>query len=74
MVITSYRAKNRQYIDDVHLVYMDLLEKEEFKIPKTIYSMMSKKARNNTDKEEVYKGLLRKREGFSARRLSAFRF
>ena len=57
IVITSYRAKSRSYIDEVILSYFDMLEKEEFTLPDSIYKMMSKKARENTDPETVYKGL-----------------
>ena len=57
IVITSYRAKSRSYIDEVILSYYDMLEKEEFSLPDSIYKMMSKKARENTDPETVYRGL-----------------
>ena len=57
IVITSYQAKSRSYIDEVTLSYFDLLEKEEFIIPNSVYKMMSKKAREKTDPNEVYKGL-----------------
>ena len=57
LVITSYKAKNRAYIDDVHLAYMDLLEKDEFTLPDSIYNMMSSKAREKADPDTVYKGL-----------------
>jgi len=57
LVITTYRAKNRAFIDDVHLAYMDLLEKEDFTLSSSIYNMMSKDARNNVDTARVYRGL-----------------
>jgi predicted TIM-barrel fold metal-dependent hydrolase len=57
IVITSYRAKSRSYIDDVILSYFDMLEKEEFTLPDSIYKMMSKKAREQTDSKTVYRGL-----------------
>lgn len=57
IVITSYRAKSRSYIEEVTLSYFDMLEKEEFTLPSSIYKMMSKKARENTDPDAVYKGL-----------------
>ena len=57
IVITSYRAKSRSYIEEVILSYFDLLEKEEFLLPDSIYKMMSKSARANTDPETVYRGL-----------------
>jgi len=57
IVITSYRAKSRSYIDEVTLSYFDLLEKEEFIIPNTVYKMMSKKARDKTDPNTIYMGL-----------------
>jgi predicted TIM-barrel fold metal-dependent hydrolase len=57
LVITTYRAKNRAYIDDVHLSYMDLLEKDEFTLPPSIYKMMSKEARKNIDPNRIYHGL-----------------
>jgi len=57
IVITSYRAKSRSYIEEVTLSYFDMLEKEEFTLPKSIYKMMSKKARENTDPNAVYQGL-----------------
>ena len=33
LVVTTYKAKTRSYIDDVHLAYMDLLEKDKFILP-----------------------------------------
>ena len=57
LVVTTYKAKTRAYIDDVHLAYMDLLEKEEFTLPASIYSMMSGNVRKNLDQERVYHGL-----------------
>jgi DNA transposition AAA+ family ATPase len=36
---------------------MDLLEKEDFILPSSIYNMMSKDARNNVDTSRVYRGL-----------------
>lgn len=57
IVITTYRAKSRSYLDDITLSYFDMLEKEEFTLPPSIYNMMSKKARANTDPDKVYKGL-----------------
>ncbi len=57
IVITSYRAKSRSYIDDVILSYFDMLEKEEFTLPDSICKMMSKKAREQTDSKTVYRGL-----------------
>ncbi|MFW6148950.1 MAG: amidohydrolase family protein [Atribacterota bacterium] len=57
LVVTSYKAKTRAYIDDVHLAYMDLLEKDEFTLPTSIYRMMSSDARKNVDQERVYRGL-----------------
>jgi len=57
IVITTYRAKSRNYIDDVTLSYFDMLEKKEFTLPDSIYKMMSKKAREQTDLNTVYKGL-----------------
>jgi len=30
IVITTYRAKSRSYLDDITLSYFDMLEKEEF--------------------------------------------
>lgn len=57
IVITSYRAKSRSYIDDVILSYFDMLEKEEFTLPDSIHKMMSKKVREQTDPNMVYKGL-----------------
>jgi len=57
IVITSYRAKSSSYIDDVTLSYFDMLEKEEFILPDSIYKMMGKKAREQTDPNTVYRGL-----------------
>ncbi len=57
MVVTTYKAKTRAYIDDVHLAYMDLLEKEEFTLPDSIYGMMSSDARKNVDQDRIYRGL-----------------
>lgn len=57
LVITTYKAKNRTYIDDVHLAYFDLLEKEKFTLPSSIYNMMSKSARKNVDTSKVFRGL-----------------
>ncbi|MGB2783413.1 MAG: amidohydrolase family protein [Atribacterota bacterium] len=57
IVITSYQAKSRSYIDDITLSYFDMLEKEEFTLPGSIYKMMSKKAREQTDPDTVYSGL-----------------
>jgi predicted TIM-barrel fold metal-dependent hydrolase len=57
IVITSYQAKSRSYIDDITLSYFDMLEKEEFTLPDSIYKMMSKKAREQTDPNAMYKGL-----------------
>jgi len=57
LVVTTYKAKTRAYIDDVHLAYMDLLEKEEFTLPKSIYSMMTADARKNIDQDRVFRGL-----------------
>jgi predicted TIM-barrel fold metal-dependent hydrolase len=57
LVVTTYKAKTRAYIDDVHLAYMDLLEKDEFTLPTSIYRMMSSDARKNVDQERVYRGL-----------------
>ncbi len=57
LVVTSYRAKNRAYIDDVHLAYMDLLEKDEFTLSSNIYKMMSKEARKNIDSNRIFRGL-----------------
>ena len=57
IVITSYRAKSRSYIDEVTLSYFDMLEKEKFTLPKSIYNMMSKNARANTDPDKIYNGL-----------------
>lgn len=57
MVITTFKAKNRAYIDDVHLAYMDFLESDEFTLPRSIYDMMSRDARKNIDISRVYRGL-----------------
>ncbi|MDD5014358.1 MAG: amidohydrolase family protein [Atribacterota bacterium] len=57
IVITSYRAKGRGYIDDVTLSYFDMMEKEEFTLPDSIYKMMSKKAREQINPKTIYKGL-----------------
>jgi len=57
LVVTTYKAKTRAYIDDVHLAYMNLLEKDEFTLPASIYRMMSSNARKNVDQERVYRGL-----------------
>jgi len=57
LVVTTYKAKTRAYIDDVHLAYMDLLEEEEFTLPKSIYSMMTADARKNIDQDRVFRGL-----------------
>ena len=57
MVITTFKAKNRAYIDDVHLAYMDFLESDEFALPRSIYDMMSRDARKNIDISRVYRGL-----------------
>ena len=57
IVITSYRAKSRSYIDDATLSYFNMLEKEEFTLPDSIYKMMSKKVREQTDPNTVYRGL-----------------
>lgn len=57
LVVTTYKAKNRVYIDDVHLAYMDLLEKEEFNLPKSIYNMMSSEAKKKYDPNRIYHGL-----------------
>ena len=57
IVITSYRAKSMNYIEDVTLSYFDMLEKEEFTLPDSIYKMMSKKAREQIDPNTVYRGL-----------------
>jgi len=57
IVITTFRAKSRSYIDEVILSYFDLLEKEEFTLPESIYQKMTKKARESADQKMVYKGL-----------------
>ncbi|MFW6149724.1 MAG: amidohydrolase family protein [Atribacterota bacterium] len=57
LVVTTYKAKTRSYIDDIHLAYMDLLEKDEFILPSSIYNMMSADARKNIDPDRVYRGL-----------------
>jgi len=57
LVVTTYKAKTRAYIDDVHLAYMDLLEKDEFTLPDSIYNMMTSEARKKVDKDRVYNGL-----------------
>ena len=57
LVVTTYKAKNRAYIDDVHLAYMDFLEKDEFTLPSNIYNMMSRDARKNIDISRVFRGL-----------------
>ena len=57
IVITTYRAKSRSYLDDVTLSYFDMLEKEKYTLPRSIYNMMSKTARGNTDPNNVYNGL-----------------
>jgi len=57
IVITTYRAKSRSYLDEVILSYYNMLEKEEFTLPASIYQMMSKKARESADPNMVYKGL-----------------
>lgn len=57
LVVTTYKAKTRAYIDDVHLAYMDLLEKDEFTLPDSIYNMMSSDARKKVDKDRTYRGL-----------------
>lgn len=57
LVVTTYLAKSRAYIDDVQLAYMDLLEKEEFKLPPSIYNMMSRGAAKNIDINWIYHGL-----------------
>ena len=57
LVVTTYQAKNRAYIGDVHLAYMDLLEKKEYILPVSIYNMMTKEARKNIDPNRVYHGL-----------------
>jgi predicted TIM-barrel fold metal-dependent hydrolase len=57
LVVTTYKAKTRAYIDDVHLAYMDLLEKVEFTLPKSIYNMMSSDARKKVDEDRIYRGL-----------------
>jgi len=62
IVITSYRAKSRSYIDDVTLSYFDMLEKEEFTLPDSVYKMMGKKAREQTDPNMVFRDMLEKEE------------
>ncbi len=57
LVVTTYKAKTRAYIDDVHLAYMDLLEKEEFVLTNNIYNMMGSDARKNIDTGRVFNGL-----------------
>jgi predicted TIM-barrel fold metal-dependent hydrolase len=57
LVVTTYKAKTRAYIDDVHLAYMDLLEKDEFTLPDRIYNMMSSDARKKVDEDRTYRGL-----------------
>ncbi len=57
IVVTTYKAKNRTYLDDIHLAYMDFLEKDEFALPADIYKMMSSDARKNYDPNQIYKGL-----------------
>lgn len=57
LVVTSYKAKNRAYIDEIHLAYMDLLEKDEFTLPSSIYKMMSSDARKISNPNQIYKGL-----------------
>jgi len=57
LVVTTYKSKTRSYIDDMHLAYMDLLEKDEFKLPDSIYKMMSANARKSVDVDRIYKGL-----------------
>lgn len=57
IVITSYRAKSMNYIEEVTLSYFDMLEKEKFTLPDSIYKMMSKNAREQTDPHKVYYGL-----------------
>jgi len=57
LVVTTYKEKTRAYIDDVHLAYMDLLERDEFTLPASIYNMMSSDGRKNADPDEVYRGL-----------------
>jgi len=57
IVITTYREKSRSYVDDVTLSYLDMLEKNEFTLPRTIYNMMSKKARDKVDPNKIYNGL-----------------
>jgi len=57
LVVTTYKAKTRAYIDDVHLAYMDLLEEDEFTLPKSIYSMMTADAKKNIDQDRVFRGL-----------------
>jgi hypothetical protein len=57
LVVTTYKAKTRAYLDDVHLAYMDLLEKDEFTLPSSIYNMMSSDARKKVDEDRIYRGL-----------------
>jgi len=57
IVITTYKAKSRSYLDDVTLSYFNMLEKDKFTLPQSIYKMMSKKARANADPDMVYNGL-----------------
>ena len=57
LVITSYKAKNRACIDDIHLAYMNLLEKDEYNLPLNIYNLMSKNARKNVDTSRIFRGL-----------------
>lgn len=57
LVVTTYKSKSRAYIDDVQLAYMDLLEKEEFKLPPSLYNMMSRGAAKNIDVNRIYHGL-----------------
>jgi len=57
LVVTTYKAKTRAYIDDVHLAYMDLLEKDKFTLSDSIYNMMTSDARKNVYTDRVYNGL-----------------
>jgi len=57
LVVTTYKAKNRAYIDDIHLAYMDLLEKDKFTLPAVIYNMMSRDGRKAADPDQIYRGL-----------------
>ncbi len=57
LVVTTYKAKNRAYIDDIHLAYMDLLEKNDFILPSSIYNMLSKDVRKDTDTTRIFRGL-----------------